>query len=189
MTTVYSRMVGWLLLGLTAVIMTWGLDLRDANVVAQRAAREVQAQLVRAQARAITPASVAVGVEPGVSGSEVSAWREAAKSHGSDARNAAAMLQRAKEFCAVSGLKDCQIRRSSLRTAGANAGNQLMPVTVNILARFDAQGVDGLSRQLDASGLLYRLERVNIVQNRAEWDITFFTLSGDSSFAREVAKP
>jgi hypothetical protein len=114
------------------------------------------------------------------------AWRKAAQSHGSDARNTAAMLERVKAFCEAAGLKECQIKRSTVRTSGMAASSRdappvrLVPHTVNMLALFDAKGVRAFAQALAESGLLYRMERVNIVQNRAEFDVVFLVSSSEA---------
>lgn len=190
MTFLYSRIAGWLLMIVSAALVAWTLDVQDevkANLVTVEALHQ---QVKRAQPAASAQQSLSpVALDRSVVEAQALAWRVAAKSYGSDARNSAVMLERTKGLCVSSGLQDCQVKRSSLRSAGTalsvGAGlspsggvpEHLLPHPVNVLARFDAQGVIDFSKGLVNSGLLYRVERVNIVQNRAEWDLVFYVLS------------
>ncbi|MBC7618889.1 MAG: hypothetical protein H7293_07865 [Candidatus Saccharibacteria bacterium] len=192
MSQLYTRTVAWVLMSIAATLVAWGLELQDANTAAAQANQSLQAQLTRLKRN--STASVIAQTEPVEQiAVKAAAWRAAAKSYGSDARNTAMVLERVKDLCAKSGLKECQIKRSSVRTsgivqaagvAGKEAGkgteaSRLVPHAVNVLARFDAAGVEAFAAALLDSGLLFRFERVNIVQNRAEWDVVFFVLAGD----------
>lgn len=206
MNAVYSRTVAWVLMSLALGLLAWTLDLQDANVAAAQATRALEQQVRRARASAQPVAAQPSATDSAEVTALAQAWRKAAQSHGSDARNTAAMLERVKSFCETSGLKECQIRRSNVRTSGmtqtprdafAVPGSgpgtaasdgvptalsaRLAPHAMNVLARFDAQGVNGFARALAESGLLYRMERVNIVQNRAEWDVVFYLLSSEAA--------
>ena len=192
MSALYSRTAAWVLMSVAATLVALGLELQDSNTLAAQANRSVQSQLDRLQRKSAQP--VQVQAEPSEQiAATAAAWRASAKSYGSDARNTAMVLERVKDLCAKSGLKECQIKRSSVRTSGIvqaagvtgkDAGkgteaSKLVPHAVNVLARFDAAGVEAFASALLDSGLLFRFERVNIVQNRAEWDVVFFVLAGD----------
>ena len=192
MSPLYSRTVAWVLLSIAATLVAWGLELNDANTAAAQASRAVQAQLDRLKRNGVQP-SHAQAVPTEQIAAQATALRAAAQSYGSDARNTAMVLERVKDLCNKSGLKECQIKRSGLSTSGivqaagiagkdAAAGTEaskLVPHAVNVLARFDAAGVEAFAGALLDSGLLFRFERVNIVQNRAEWDVVFFVLAAD----------
>lgn len=179
----YSRQVGWVLLIAAVLVLSLALDRRDANVLEARSLEAVQQQWRRAQ----TPqpgASAAAGSagvhETAVDAALVQAWRKAAQSRGSDARNSAYALETAKRVCEASGLKECQVRRTGSKTNTTGQVEQgLVPHAVNVLARFDARGVEEFARGLQSAGLLYRVERVHIIQARAEWDVVFLMLPGD----------
>lgn len=192
MSQLYTRTVAWVLMSIAAALVAWGLELQDANTAAAQASLSLQAQLTRLQRN--STATVKTQTEPVEQiAAKAAAWRAAAKSFGSDARNTAMVLERVKDLCAKSGLKECQIKRSSVRTSGivqaagvarkevgkGTEASRLVPHAVNVLARFDAAGVEAFAAALLDSGLLFRFERVNIVQNRAEWDVVFFVLAGD----------
>lgn len=192
MNSLYSRTVAWVLMSIAATLVAWALELRDGNGAAHKTILALQTQLERLQAKESAASPLLDAGAKSAVAAQAKAWREAAQSHGSDARNTAVALDLARRFCAASGLKECQVKRSNLRTSGivqatgistkeADTGmaSSLMPNAINVLARFDAEGVQAFMKALVDSGLLYRLERVNIVQNRAEWDVVFFMLSGD----------
>lgn len=188
-----SRTTGWILLIVAVLVLALALERRDANVAQARALEALQQQWQRAQAPK-TPRTAASGVpgsaesfDPAAEAAQALAWREAARSQGSDARNSAYVLETTKRLCEASGLKECQVRRSGakLNTPGQSAQG-LVPHAVNVLARFDARGVEQFSRGLQDSKLLYRVERVHIIQARAEWDVVFLMLPGS---AAPVAAP
>lgn len=186
MTGVYSRTVAWVLMSLAVGVFTWALDLRDANQAVLQASSALEQQVRRAKSSAQQAQVQSSTVDSAEVAVLAQAWRKAAQSHGSDARNTAAMLERVKVFCETAGLKECQIKRSTARTSGMAASSRdapsvrLVPHAVNMLALFDAKGVSAFAQALAESGLLYRLERVNIVQNRAEFDIVFFVFSSEA---------
>lgn len=180
-----SRTTGWILLIVAVLVLALALDRRDANVAQARALEALQQQWKRAHAP-LAPASGAAGQaavsDPAAEAAQALVWREAARSQGSDARNAAYVLETTKRLCEASGLKECQVRRSGakLNTPGQSAQG-LVPHAVNVLARFDARGVEQFSRGLQDSSLLYRVERVHIIQARAEWDVVFLMLPGTAA--------
>lgn len=202
----YSRTVAWVLMSLAAGVFAWALDLRDANQAVLQATSVLGQQVRRAQA-AVQQAQVQPSTENSAEVTALAqAWRISAQSHGSDARNTVAMLERVKGFCEAAGLKECQIKRSTVRISGmtptprdgpsasgptpkaSNSGTdaagalpqRLVPHAINMLSLFDAKGVSAFAQALAESGLLYRLERVSIVQNRAEFDVAFFVLSSEA---------
>lgn len=194
MRNVYSRVVAWVLMSLALGLLAWTLDQQDENAASAQATRtlEQQVQRLRTTAQPARP-SMADGAAVAAL---AQAWRTAAQSHGSDAHNTAAMLERVKAFCEASGLSECQIKRSSVRSGGmaqtatpVGLSTRLAPHAINVLARFDAQGVNSFARSLAESGLLYRMERVNIVQNRAEWDIVFYVLSSEAATTGSTVPP
>lgn len=189
MNGVYSRTVAWLLMSVAVGLLAWALDLRELNAAAGRDNLALQQQLQRAKTQQLAQPAETNREQVA---EQALAWRKAAQSHGSDARNIAAMLARVKVFCDTSGLKECQIKRSSLRTTGLVQApsdvlaGRLAPYGINVLSRFDAKAVAAFAQALTESGLLYRYERVNIVQNRAEWDIVFFVFSSEDSPAMKA---
>ena len=215
MNALYSRNAGWVLLIVAVLVLSWTLDQRDANQLAQQANQALVAQLSRSQQahRPSVPASSPVAAwDAAALAARAQQWREAAANQGGDARNAAAALARVRGLCEKAKLPECNVRLSTQRhtdplgsataafglaaasspsaansPAGSSSAEQLAPYAVNVVARFDAAGVQDFFQRLSHSGWLYRIERVNIVQNRAEWDLLIFMLNGDSE-ARALNK-
>jgi len=190
MTSPVSRTLAGAVAAAALLLWVWSFDLGQQNAGLRTALASASGQLQRLPVVS-PPASVARSPErltatPTLS--EVERWRQQAAGYGSDARNMAQALQRVKTLCVAAGLADCLVRRAvgavalpaeQLNTRNPNASALAQNATltsyaVTLTCTFTAKGVRDLLARLAGSAHLYRLDRVNVLQNRAELDVVFF---------------
>lgn len=186
----HLRLLGWLLLAGSVGALVWASQLFEQAQRLRPELGRLQGQVVQTQVRLRDAAAQAQQAVPQQAAQDAQAVELkkldnlllATKGWGSDARNATALLERVKQLCTGAGLTVCNVRRSAPASAvkvdgGQSDGREFTPYTFNVTGSFEAVGVLKFFTELDKLGSVYKVEKVNITQNRAEWELSFFVLS------------
>lgn len=185
------RTLAWILLACSVGSLVWASQVYEQLLRSRPELVRLQGQLAVAQTRLRDASAQVLQAVPTQSAQNARAMEQkkiddvllAAKGWGSDARNAAALLERVKQLCASAGMGICNVRRSASASAakpdsGQTDGLELMPYTFNVTGSFEAMAVFKFFAELDKLGTLHKVEKVNITQNRAEWELSFFVQGG-----------
>lgn len=185
-----SRLLGLALIALAVVGWSWSFDQRQRSQALRESLTRLVSQRDLLLQDAATPLPV-VRQQLAVKAADRAAVRHAAAGFGSDARNLAAALGRVSMLCSAAGLVECQTRRA---TSGGALGPDQRPAAgggttsvaqpeipekrmtsyaVTMLATFNPKGLNDFLRSLRSLDVLFRIERLVIMQNRMELDLIF----------------
>lgn len=196
MTPAALRSAGGALVALAVIGWTWSFDQREQTSALRQSLDNATRQLTRLQLSdervGSAPRRELPRSEPTI---DVATLKSAAAGYGSDARNMATALSRTKALCVAAGLTDCRARRSSgagsagfaqalsSASAGGSAASAaasaaastplLTPYAVTLTATFVPRAMSDLLARLAASGVIYRIDRISVVQNLVELDLVY----------------